>query len=117
MPPWTDACGAWWALAIGAGPVAEEHAPGLTATYLTRHIYVVKRTTVFLDDGLIRRAMQRARAEGRSFAALVREAVAVYVDVRPAGRRPLPSFTGIADSGETDIAERVDEFLWTDPHG
>jgi hypothetical protein len=77
----------------------------------------MKRTTVFLDEVLLRRAMQKARSEGRSFAALVREAVAAYVTARPGGHRPLPSFTGIADSGETDISERVDEFLWTDPHG
>lgn len=76
----------------------------------------MKRTTVFLEDALIRRAMRKARSEGRSFAALVREAVAAYVDARPAGHRPLPSITGIADSGETDISERVDQFLWTDPH-
>jgi len=80
-------------------------------------MYVMKRTTVFLDEPLIRRAMRMARSEGRSFAALVREAVAAYVAGRPTGHRPLPSFTGIADSGETDISERVDEFLWTDPHG
>lgn len=86
-------------------------------TYIMHHIYVMKRTTVFLEDSLIRRAMQKARAEGRSFAALVREAVAMYVDVRPAGRRPLPSFTGKYDSGHTDTSERVDELLWTDPHG
>ena len=77
----------------------------------------MKRTTVFLDEAMVRRATQKARAEGRSFASLVREAVAVYVTARPQGHRPLPSFTGIADSGETDISERVDEFLWTDPHG
>lgn len=77
----------------------------------------MKRTTVFLDEAMIRRATQKARAEGRSFASLVREAVAAYVAARPQGQRPLPSFTGIADSGETDISERVDEFLWTDPHG
>jgi len=77
----------------------------------------MKRTTVFLDESLIRRAMQKARSEKRSFAALVREAVAEYVARRPTGHRPLPSITGIADSGETDISERVDEFLWTDPHG
>ena len=80
-------------------------------------MYVVRRTTVFLDEPLIRRAMQKARSEGRSFAALVREAVAAYVAGGPKARRPLPSFTGIADSGETDVSERVDEFLWTDPHG
>jgi hypothetical protein len=72
---------------------------------------------VFLEDALIRRAMQKARAEGRSFAALVREAVAVYVNARPTGQRPLPSFTGKYDSGHTDTSERVDELLWTDPQG
>ena len=77
----------------------------------------MRRTTVFLEEDLLRRAMQKARSEGRSFAALVREAVAAYVAARPQGQRPLPSFTGIANSGETGISERVDEFLWTDPHG
>ena len=80
-------------------------------------MYVVKRTTVFLDEPLIRRAMRMARSQGRSFASLVREAVAAYVAGSPKGRRPLPSITGIADSGETDTSERVDELLWTDPHG
>ena len=79
-------------------------------------MYVVKRTTVFLDELLIRRAMQKARSEKRSFAALVREAVAEYVAGRPTGKRPLPSFTGMYDSGHTDTSERVDELLWTDPH-
>lgn len=71
---------------------------------------------MFLDEPLIRRAMRRARSEGRSFAALVREAVAEYVARRPTGHRPLPSFTGKYDSGHTDTSERVDELLWTDPH-
>jgi len=76
----------------------------------------MKRTTVFLDEAMVRRATQKARAEGRSFAALVREAVAAYVAARPTGKRPLPSFTGMYDSGHTDTSERVDELLWTDPH-
>lgn len=71
---------------------------------------------MFLDESLIRRAMQKARSEKRSFAALVREAVAEYVAGRPKGHRPLPSFTGKYDSGHTDTSERVDELLWTDPH-
>jgi hypothetical protein len=76
----------------------------------------MKRTTVFLDEILLRRAVQKARSEGRSFASLVREAVAAYVAARPQGHRPLPSFTGMYDSGHTDTSERVDELLWTDPH-
>jgi hypothetical protein len=77
----------------------------------------MKRTTVFLDEATLRRAAQKARAEGRSFASLVREAVAAYVAARPQGQRPLPSFTGMYDSGQTDTSERVDELLWTVPHG
>ena len=76
----------------------------------------MKRTTVFLDEALLRRAMRKARSEGRSFAALVREAVAAYVAGPAKGKRPLPSFTGMYDSGHTDTSERVDELLWTDPH-
>jgi len=86
----------------------------LWAPYTICNIYVVKRTTVFLDEALIRRATRKARSEGRSFAALVREAVAAYVAGRPEGKRPLPSFTGMYDSGHTDTSERVDELLWAD---
>jgi hypothetical protein len=47
---------------------------------------------------------------------LVREAIVEYL----AARRPsaaLPSFVGIAESGRSDIAERHEELLWTDPRG
>lgn len=76
----------------------------------------MKRTTIFLDEILLRRLKQVARAQGKSFAAVVREAVGQYVAARPAGDRQLPSFAGIAASGEADVSSRVDELLWTEPH-
>jgi hypothetical protein len=77
----------------------------------------VKRTTVFLEESLLRRARQFARREGRSLAQVVREALAHYVGTAPGHRRALPSVTGMFDSGHTDTSERVDELLWRDPHG
>ena len=79
----------------------------------------MKRTTVFLDEGLLRRARQLARREGKSFAQVVREAVAAYVSGNPSDRvagARLPSFAGKFASGHRDTSERVDELLWTEPH-
>ena len=75
----------------------------------------MKRTTIFLDLGLLEQAQRLAKNEGRSFAALVREAVASYV----AGvRRPntVPSIAGRFASGTTDTSGRADDLLWKDPH-
>lgn len=71
----------------------------------------MKRTTVFLDEPTLRRLKQKARAEGKSFAQCVREAVAAYVAAPPRGARPLPSWVGMFNSGHTDTSERVDEIL------
>jgi Ribbon-helix-helix protein, copG family len=76
----------------------------------------MKRTTIFLDESLERRLKQRARREGKSFAQVVREAMAQFVARPVPGARPLPSFFGIAPGGEPDLSERVDEYLWKDPH-
>jgi len=76
----------------------------------------MKRTTIFLDEALERRLKQRARREGKSFAQCVREAVAQYLTRRSPARGTLPPFFGIAASGEADLSERVDEYLWRDPH-
>jgi len=74
------------------------------------------RTTVFLDRMLLRRARQLARREGKSFAAVVREALAAYVAAaeRPTSR--LPSIAGSFASGHADTSEHVDELLWQEPH-
>lgn len=70
----------------------------------------MKRTTVFLDEPMLRRLKQKARADGKSFAQCVREAVAAYV-AQPKGPQPLPSWVGMFDSGRTDTSEHVDEII------
>ena len=78
----------------------------------------MKRTTVFLDEALLKRLKQLSRAEGKSFAAAVREAVAAYVVSRPSsGPRSLPAWVGMGDSGRSDVSAHADDFLWTDAHG
>lgn len=79
------------------------------------NMYAMRRTTVFLDEQLLRRARQFARREGKSFAAVVRESLAAYMaGGRPANR--LPSVAGRFASGRTDTSNRVDQLLWTEPH-
>lgn len=43
------------------------------------NIYGMKRTTVFIDAALLRRARGYARRQGKSFAQAVREALAEFV--------------------------------------
>jgi hypothetical protein len=75
----------------------------------------MKRTTVFLDPTLLKRAKQYANARGKSLAAVVREAVAQYINA-PARPPGVPRVAGQFASDHSDTAERVDEFLWQDPH-
>ena len=76
----------------------------------------MKRTTIFVPEPLERDLQLYARSEGKPVAAVVREALVEYLaDRRPASA--LPSFVGIGHSGRSDIAERHEELLWTDPHG
>ena len=71
----------------------------------------MKRTTIFVPETLERDLQLCARRQGKSAAALVREAVADYISrTRPVGR--LPAFTGAFDSGRSDIAERHEELLF-----
>ncbi len=76
----------------------------------------MERTTVFLDRAVLRRARQLARKEGKSFAAVVREALAVYVANRTGSARALPSVVGQFASGNRTTSENVDELLWQEPH-
>lgn len=75
----------------------------------------MKRTTVFLDPTLLKRAKQYASARGKSLAAVVREALAQYINA-PTGPRGVPRVAGQFASGHGDTAERVDDLLWQDPH-
>jgi hypothetical protein len=78
-------------------------------------MYGVKRTTIFLDPELLRAAQTAARREGRSFAAVVREALVAYLN-RPAAEGRLPSLAGKFASGTSDTSVRADDLLWKDPH-
>jgi len=75
----------------------------------------MNRTSLFLDEEMIKRIQKLARARGVSFATLVREALAQYiVEAEPA--TSVPSIAGRFASGEKDTSERVDELLWRNPH-
>ena len=87
----------------------------MSQAYVGGNIYVMKRTTIFLDDGLLARARRLARRQGVSFATVVREALAAYL-ASPGADTSLPSIAGRFASGTDDTAERADELLWRDPH-
>jgi hypothetical protein len=78
----------------------------------------MRRTTIFLDDGLLQRARLYARNQGKSFAQVVREAVSLYLarGGEQARTGTLPSFAGRFSRGDTDTSVRVDDLLWRDPH-
>ena len=79
-------------------------------------MYAMQRTSVFLDKVLLRRAREYARREGKSFAAVVREALAAYIATPAQSASRLPSVAGRFASGRSDTSERVDEILWSEPH-
>lgn len=76
----------------------------------------MERTTVFLDRATLRRAKVFARREGKSFAAVVREALAAYIALPARAPGGLPSVSGQFASGQSDGSARVDDLLWPDPH-
>ncbi len=79
----------------------------------------MKRTSLFLDDKVVGQLQRLARRRGQSFAAVVREALAVYA-AEPAGDATaspvVPAIAGRFRSGFTDTSARVDDLLWRDPH-
>lgn len=79
------------------------------------NMYAMRRTTLFLDDKVLRRAQRAARAKGVSFATVVREALALYL-ARPEAPGDVPAIAGRFTSGHEDTADRADELLWSDPH-
>jgi hypothetical protein len=80
------------------------------------NMYAMRRTTLFIDDKVLRRAQRAARARGVSFATVVREALALYLS-RPDAPGNVPAIAGRFTSGHDDTADRADELLWNDPHG
>jgi len=75
----------------------------------------MKRTTIFIAEGVERELRLVARRRGHSVAAVVRDAIAREI---ASEGRPQLSFIGLGESGRRDIAERHEEFLWKtlEPH-
>jgi len=71
----------------------------------------MKRTTIFADDDLIAEIKEISREEGRSAAAVMREAMLSYIDRKKNKKRKL-SFVGVGDSGRRGVAEKHEELLW-----
>ncbi len=74
----------------------------------------MKRTTVFIEDDILRELRRVAQRRGVSVALVVREAMAAYV-ASPV-EAGIPSIAGRFASGHSDTSERVDELLARDPH-
>lgn len=71
---------------------------------------MTQRTQVTLDPALDRRAKERARALGISFAEYIRRLVARDLDPE---ERPgdISAIFGLGTSGRSDISRRKDEYL------
>ena len=67
----------------------------------------MEKTTVYLSDELKQALRRAARAAGRSEAELIREGIGLVTGSHRIAEPRLPLF----DSGQADLAERVDEAL------
>lgn len=67
------------------------------------------KTTVYLDAIDYRRLQAVARAQGRTTASVVREAIAVFAT--EAGRTVRPASIGAGRSGRRDLSERAEDLL------
>ena len=76
---------------------------------------LMRRTSLFLDEQIMKRMQRLADYRGVSVAAVVREALAEYVG-KASPPTELPTIVGRFRSGHGDTSERVDELLWRDPH-
>ena len=83
--------------------------------YNSGNIYAMKRTSLFLDPGILRDLRRAAERRQVSVASLVREAIAKYL-AEPSTAPRLPSVTGRFSSRKRHTSERVDELLWRHPH-
>lgn len=77
----------------------------------------MRRTTVFLPEALVKRAQRYAARHDKTFAQVVREALADYLSPGGTMKSKLPTVAGRFASGHRDTSARVDELLWKDPHG
>jgi len=72
-------------------------------------MYGMVKTTIYLPDELKRRVERAARAQERSEADVIRTAIDAAVPPLERPRPTLPLFN--SGTGETNVAERVDELL------
>ena len=70
----------------------------------------MKRTTVFVDEDVLRKLRELAKRENSSVAEVTRKALVEYVSRRRAKRSCL-SLVGVGRSGRKDVAERSEELL------
>lgn len=74
------------------------------------------RTTIALPDDLARLVAREAKRRGRSFSAIVRDALAEHVGLAPGRARTLP-FVGLGRSGHRHTARDAEKILareWSD---
>ena len=71
----------------------------------------MKRTTIFADDGLLNEIKSLSAEENRSVADLIREAMEEYIKRKRKTARKV-SFSGIGNSGRSDVAEEHERLLW-----
>jgi hypothetical protein len=72
----------------------------------------MRRTTVTLPDDVLARLRSEAGRQGVSVSALTSDAVAAYLDAADR-RRPLVAAAAGA-SGQSDVAERIEQILETE---
>lgn len=70
----------------------------------------MKRTTVFMDEDLLRRLRQIAKRQDITLSDVMRRALERYVSRRQP-KRPTLSLIGIGRSGRKDVAEHAEELL------
>ena len=78
----------------------------------------MKRTTLFIDEGVERDLQALARRKGVPVSALMRESLSRYVAEENSRQKFTLRFLGVGHSGRKDVAERHEELLWRDlkPH-
>jgi hypothetical protein len=73
----------------------------------------MRRTQIYFDEPLYRRIRRAAAREGRSAAALIREAAARYLEHRADDEEdPIRAFIGGANGGPPDAAKEHDRYLY-----
>jgi len=76
-----------------------------------KHIYAMKRTTIFVDDEVFVSLKRIAKEEGKTRWEIIRQALQKFIDERYTARRSI-SFIGVGRSGHKDISERSERLFW-----